>query len=152
MPVHEPTPDLAAQEFQQLLHEELQGLPEKYRVPLVLRYLEGKSNDGAVLALGWPRLRSSRRLCMPSTCSANGCSFAGWPCRRPGSASSWPESAAAAAMPPALFTATLQAAILFVADFIAAGTIAVPVAALTNELPDHARHQTEDLRRPGSRC
>ena len=44
------------------LEEELQKLPEKHRVPLVLCYLEGKSNEQAAQVLGCPRGSISARL------------------------------------------------------------------------------------------
>src|SRR5262249_50270207 len=36
-----------------ILHEELAGLPEKYRAPLVLCYLEGRRQEDAERLLGW---------------------------------------------------------------------------------------------------
>jgi hypothetical protein len=36
-----------------MLHEELNQLPDRYRLPLVLCYLEGKSRDEAAKQIGW---------------------------------------------------------------------------------------------------
>jgi RNA polymerase sigma factor (sigma-70 family) len=44
------------------LEEELQRLPERHRVPLVLCYLEGKTNEQAAEILGCPRGSISARL------------------------------------------------------------------------------------------
>ncbi|MBO0699479.1 MAG: sigma-70 family RNA polymerase sigma factor, partial [Zavarzinella sp.] len=43
----EPEPDLSWKEACAILHEELDRLPDKYRLPLVLCYLEGLSRDEA---------------------------------------------------------------------------------------------------------
>ena len=37
-----------------ILHDELIRLPEKYRKPIVLCYLEGLTHEGAAEQLGWP--------------------------------------------------------------------------------------------------
>jgi RNA polymerase sigma factor (sigma-70 family) len=44
-----PEPDLVP-----MLHEELAGLPERYRQPMVLCYLEGLACEDVALRLGWP--------------------------------------------------------------------------------------------------
>jgi RNA polymerase sigma factor (sigma-70 family) len=53
-----PDPDLGGAALQrertEALHAEIQQLPEKYRVPIVLCYLEGLGGDEAARRLGWP--------------------------------------------------------------------------------------------------
>jgi len=54
---HGPPDDVA-----QVLHEEIGRLPEKYRKPVVLCYLEGLTHDQAADQLGWPVGTVRRRL------------------------------------------------------------------------------------------
>ena len=52
--VADPMSEVTAREWRSKLDTELRHLPEKYRAPLVLYYLEGKTNKQAARALGWP--------------------------------------------------------------------------------------------------
>ena len=62
MPRPEPLDDLTWQELRPILDEEIGRLPEKYRAPIVLCYLQGKSHEQAAKELGWPRRSFSSRL------------------------------------------------------------------------------------------
>jgi RNA polymerase sigma factor (sigma-70 family) len=54
--------DLARRELALALEEEVHGLPERFRLPVVLCYLEGRTRDQAAGELGWPLRTLQRRL------------------------------------------------------------------------------------------
>jgi RNA polymerase sigma factor (sigma-70 family) len=55
MPTSDPLLDMTLGELRAVLHEELRQLPAHYQAPLVLCYLEGKTQEEAARQLGWSR-------------------------------------------------------------------------------------------------
>jgi enediyne biosynthesis protein E4 len=62
MPRPDPVDELTWLELRAVLDEELSQLPEKYRAPIVLCYLEGQTQNEAARQLGCPRTSLSSRL------------------------------------------------------------------------------------------
>jgi RNA polymerase sigma factor (sigma-70 family) len=58
----DPLAEVTLREAQRVLDDELNRLPEKYRVPLVLCCLEGSTQDEAAQQLGWSVATLKRRL------------------------------------------------------------------------------------------
>jgi RNA polymerase sigma factor (sigma-70 family) len=62
MPDAAPHDETDWNELRAALDEELGRLPEKYRAPVVLCYLQGKTQEQAARELGWPRTSLASRL------------------------------------------------------------------------------------------
>jgi RNA polymerase sigma factor (sigma-70 family) len=123
--------NLSWREVCQVLHEELGGIPERYREPLVMCYLEGATQQRAAARLGLAertlrerlergrellRLRLVRRGFGPVAVLA---------------IAAWPAAAVSAAVPPALVHSTVKAATAVTAGGAAAAVVSAGVAALT---------------------
>jgi RNA polymerase sigma factor (sigma-70 family) len=125
--------DASWHELRPVLDEEVNRLPEKFRAPVILCYLEGKTNEEAAQHLHWPvgtvkgRLSQARDL-LRSRLTRRGLTLAGVTL---GATTALP---ATAAVPPALAAATMQSAAQVVAGAALANAAPAGVAILTQRV------------------
>src|SRR6185436_10668076 len=100
---HAPPDDAARKDLRRVLDEELDALPEKYRTPLVLCYLEGKTTDEAARLLGWPRGTVATQLSRGRDRLRDRLARRGVALSAPAVGTVLAQEAAAAALPAALF-------------------------------------------------
>jgi RNA polymerase sigma factor (sigma-70 family) len=127
VPVEEPVADIVWRELRPIFDEEVNRLPEKLRLPVVLCFLEGQTKRAAAKSLGWPegtfscRLQQAREL-LQSRLARRGVTLSSGAL-----AVALFEGTASAALSPALVSSTVQSLSL-----IAEGSaLSAPVAALT---------------------
>jgi RNA polymerase sigma factor (sigma-70 family) len=128
----EPSHDLLWRDVRPVLDEEVNQLPSKYRIPFVLCYLEGKTNQEAAQELGcpvgtilsrlaWARERLRQRLTRRGLTLSAGML-----------AALLASNGASASVSVVMVGSTVQAALLFGANqTMAAGVISAKVTALT---------------------
>ncbi len=122
--MHRPdAPDDRWQELLPLLDRELVRLPDRYRIPIVLCELEGKTHKEAARQLGWPVGTVSGRL-------SRGRAELARRMKRHGAS---PQELTPAVVPPALTATAVKAATAF-----AAGSAAVAVSAKVIALAEGA--------------
>jgi RNA polymerase sigma factor (sigma-70 family) len=128
-------PDLAWREVRAVLDEELGRLPERFRAPLLLCYLEGKTRDEAAQELGWSlgtlrgRLERGRDL-LRARLTRRGLGLSGALL-----AALLTEQAASAAPAATLVVSTVQAALSIAAGQVpGTGVVSARVAGLVNEM------------------
>jgi RNA polymerase sigma factor (sigma-70 family) len=125
-------PEDVGQDWRPLLDQELNRLPDKYRVAVVLCDLEGRTRKDVAQQLNLPEGTVSGRLTTARRMLANRLSRCGLTLSGGALAVVLSQSAAAACVPTPLAASTVKAATLVAAGRAAAtGAISAPVAALT---------------------
>jgi RNA polymerase sigma factor (sigma-70 family) len=131
MPVGDPAVEVIWRDLRQVLDEELGQLAQKYRAPLVLFYLEGKSTEEVAEQLGCPKGTVLSRLARGRDRLRDRLVRRGVTLSVGALALVLAEKAAAAAVPAALALGTVKAAVLTAAGTAAADAIPARVTALT---------------------
>jgi RNA polymerase sigma factor (sigma-70 family) len=131
MPSADPLLDLNLRELRGVLFEELDRLPENYRAPLVLCYLEEKTQEEAARLLGWSKGAVIGRLQRGRELLRKRLRQRGLTLSASLAASALALGSASAAVPASLSASTLQAALQLAAGRgTAAGLVLAQVAAL----------------------
>ncbi|MCI0705287.1 MAG: RNA polymerase sigma factor, partial [Planctomycetia bacterium] len=131
-PAPELTHDADWRDLRPVLDDEIARLPEKYRAPFVLCYLEGRTNEEAAEQLGCPKGTVLSRLARGRERLRERLTRRGLAFTAPALALTLSRNAASAAMPSSLVHATTTAAVPFAAGTAASELIPPHIAALTD--------------------
>ncbi|OAI50294.1 hypothetical protein AYO44_05770 [Planctomycetaceae bacterium SCGC AG-212-F19] len=126
-----PTADAGWRELRPVLDAEVQRLPEKYRAPVILCYLQGKTNEEAAQQLAWPtgtvKIRLSRaREMLRQRLTRRGVALSA------GTLALLAGEATAATLPVTLAQTTIEAAALMGAEKAAGGVLSAKAVALAD--------------------
>jgi RNA polymerase sigma factor (sigma-70 family) len=116
------------------LGEELHRLPARHRAPLVLCYLEGKTNDQAAEVLGCPRGSMAARLARARERLRERLAQRGFVAPAAGIATALDTAAAGAAVPLPLLHNTVQAALWFVRGDVCGANISAGAVAMARRV------------------
>jgi RNA polymerase sigma factor (sigma-70 family) len=126
----QPEAESVWQEIRPLLDEELHQLPEKYRLPIILCYLEGKTYTEAARALGWTKGTVSGRLALARNLLRERLIRRGLVLTPSLFGTLISRGTAGAAVPANLSARTVQAALLLMKGHALAGVASLRVATL----------------------
>jgi RNA polymerase sigma-70 factor (ECF subfamily) len=118
-------------ELSAAITEEVRSLPAKYRIPVVLCYLEGCSNEAAAGELGCPVGTVKTRLSRAREMLRKRLTRRGLIVGTTAITTALSTEVLAVSLPPALLDSTLKAAISFAAGDVAAGIVSAQTVALT---------------------
>jgi RNA polymerase sigma factor (sigma-70 family) len=126
-----PVDEVALRDWRPVIHEEVDRLPEKYRVGVVLCYLEGKTHEEAARQLGWPLGTVKGRLARARDLLRTRLARRGLALSVPAFAVALTQKGASAAVPVTLLGHTLRAAVPFAGGgSIPTGVVSVQALAL----------------------
>jgi RNA polymerase sigma factor (sigma-70 family) len=132
MPEPEAAPQDPWRDLQPLVDQELNGLPENYRLPILLCDLEGKTIKQATQQLGWPQGTLAGRLARGRKLLAKRLANRGVVLSVGALAASVSLNASSASAPASLLSSTVKAAAMIAAgQATLAGVVPAKVATLT---------------------
>ncbi|HEY7424262.1 MAG TPA: sigma-70 family RNA polymerase sigma factor [Gemmataceae bacterium] len=124
----DPSAKLTAEELRAALDEEIERLPDKYRIPLVLCYLADKTHEQAAGELGWPKSSVTARLARARELLQRRLRHRGFTAPASLLAALWTEQSAKAAIPTRLTLSTVRLAMQTLTGETLAATNAAALA------------------------